>query len=117
MLRRGGKVCLGRSGPGQCQNTDRDLTATRSQASQCRLNPFSHTLLKAKTPLYAPCPLRGLFFASSPFVWLPFKKELHMQNQIEELKALLETAADLVALIKRKLDGLPVPIDADGGRS
>ena len=38
-------------------------------------------------------------------------------EQTEELKALLETAADLIALIKRKLDRLPVPIDAEGGQS
>ena len=36
-----------------------------------------------------------------------------MENQIEELKILLETRADLIALIKRKLDDLPVRIDAD----
>ena len=43
----------------------------------------------------------------------PAVKDLTMTEQVEELKALLETAADFGALVRRKLDG--IPIDANNG--
>ncbi len=44
----------------------------------------------------------GLFSLRAPLRVASIQKELHMENQIEELKMLFETLADLIALIKRK---------------